>query len=213
MFVYYTLKKVKEEYKNNKFKTTAPNWDETFDLPDRSYNISQIQNYFEFIMKKHETITDENYPIRIYCNYIKNRIVFKIKTGYKLELSTNETMELLGDGSIIDRDKNSNSLPQLEIFTTVLVNCNIVEKQYQQANKVIYSFISDKSFGQLISIHPSSLIKLKTTISIHPSFLIRLKTTDSEFNFIEVWLTDQNNKPLESEDIVNITLIIGPSSL
>ena len=213
MFVYYTLKKVKEEYKNNKFKTTAPNWDETFDLPDRSYNISQIQNYFEFIMKKHETITDENYPIRIYCNYIKNRIVFKIKTGYKLELSTNETMELLGDGSIIDRDKNSNSLSQLEIFTTVLVNCNIVEKQYQQANKVIYSFISDKSFGQLISIHPSSLIKLKTTISIHPSFLIRLKTTDSEFNFIEVWLTDQNNKPLESEDIVNITLIIGPSSL
>ena len=172
MFVYYTLKKVKEEYKNNKFKTTAPNWDETFDLPDRSYNISQIQNYFEFIMKKHETITDENYPIRIYCNYIKNRIVFKIKTGYKLELSTNETMELLGDGSIIDRDKNSNSLPQLEIFTTVLVSCNIVEKQYQQANKVIYSFISDKSFGQLISIHPSSLIKLKTTISIHPSFLI-----------------------------------------
>ena len=93
-------------------------------LIDGSYNINQIQDYFEFIIKKHETITDENSPVKIYSNNIKNRIVFKIKTGYKLELLTNETMKLLGDGPIID--KNSTNLPQLEIVIAVLVHCNIV---------------------------------------------------------------------------------------
>ena len=92
MSVYYTWKNVQSEYKNNKFKITAPTWDETFDLPDESYNIQQIQDYFESIMKKYETITDDNFPIRIYSNNNKNRIVFKIKTGYKLELLKNETM-------------------------------------------------------------------------------------------------------------------------
>ena len=105
MSVYYTWKNVKSEYNNNKFKITAPAWDETFDLPDGSYNINLIQDYFEFMIKKHETITDDNFPIRIYSNNIKNRIVFKIKTGYKLELLTNETMKLLGNGSMIDKIK------------------------------------------------------------------------------------------------------------
>ena len=74
----------------------APIWNETFDLPDGSYLISDIQDYFEFIIKKYETITDENSPIKIYINKLKNRIVSKIKTGYKLELLTEETMKLLG---------------------------------------------------------------------------------------------------------------------
>ena len=71
MSVYYTWKNVKSEYSNNKFKTTGPTWDKTFDLPDGSYSIQQIQDYLEFIMKSHETITDENYPIKIYKNDIK----------------------------------------------------------------------------------------------------------------------------------------------
>ena len=170
MSIYYTWKSVKSEYNNNKFKITAPTWDETFDLPDGSYNIQQIQDYFEFIMKKHGTITDENFLIRIYSNNIKNRIVFKIKTGYKLELLTNKTMPLLGDGPITDKDKNSTNLSQLKIVTTVLVHCNIVQNNCQQASKLLYTFVPDKTLGQLISIHPSSLIKLKTA--------------DSEFNFI-----------------------------
>ena len=116
--------------------------------------------------------------------------MFKIKTGYKLELLVNETMKLLGDGPIIDQNKYSTNLPQPEIVTTVLVHCNIVQNNYQQASKVLHIFVPDKSFGQLISIHPSSFIELKTT--------------DVEFNFIEVWLTDQNNKPLEIEGNVNI---------
>ena len=71
------------------------------------------------------------YTIRIYKNNIKNRIVLKIKTGYKLELLANETMKLLSDGTIIDQNKYSTNLPQLEIVTTVLVHCNIVKNNYQ----------------------------------------------------------------------------------
>ena len=83
--IYYTWKNIKSEYSNNKFKILAPTWNNTFDLPDGSYSISDIQDYFEFIIKKHETLT-ENPPVQIYLNNIKNRIAFKIKTGHKLEL-------------------------------------------------------------------------------------------------------------------------------
>ena len=82
--IYYTWKNVKSTYNNNKLKISAPTWNETFDLPDGSYNISEIQDYIEYIIKKHETI-GENEPILIYANTINNRIVFKIKSGYKLE--------------------------------------------------------------------------------------------------------------------------------
>ena len=67
---------------------------DTFDLPDGSYSIADIQDYFEFIIKKHKILT-ENPPVQIYPNKIKNRIVFKIKTGYKLNSLTPETMRLL----------------------------------------------------------------------------------------------------------------------
>ena len=93
--IYYTWKKIKSTYNNNKFKISAPTWNDTFDLPDGSYSIAYIQDYFEFVIKKHETLT-ENPPVQIYPNKIKNRIVFKLKTGYKLELLTPETVRLLG---------------------------------------------------------------------------------------------------------------------
>ena len=78
--IYYTWKNIKSEYNNNKFKIFASTWNETFDLPDGSYSIADIQDYFEFIIKKHETLT-ENPSVQIYVNKIKNRIIFKIKTG------------------------------------------------------------------------------------------------------------------------------------
>ena len=93
--IYYTWKNINSEYNNNKFKISAPTWNYTFDLPEGSYSTDDIQDYFEFIIKKHETL-NEDLPIEIYPNKIKNRIVFKIKTGYKLELLTLETMRLLG---------------------------------------------------------------------------------------------------------------------
>ena len=93
--IYYTWKNIKSKYNNNKFKISAPTWNGTFDLPDGSYSISDIQDYFEFIIKKQENLT-ENPPIQIHPNKIKNRIVFKIKPGYKLELLPLKTTTLLG---------------------------------------------------------------------------------------------------------------------
>ena len=99
-------------------------------MPDGSYNISKIQNYIEYIIKKHETI-GENAPILIYANTINNRIVFKIKTGYKLELLSKETMKLLGSTKdIIDSNKNSENVPRLENVEIVLVHCNLVNNSY-----------------------------------------------------------------------------------
>ena len=193
--IYYTWKNVKSIYKNNKFKISAPTWNETFDLPDGSYNISEIQGYIEYIIKKHETIR-ENAPILIYLNTINYRIVFKIKTGYKLELLSKETMKLLGSTKdIIDSDKNSENVLKLENAEVVLVHCNLVNNAYQQHSKVLFTFVPTKQYGQLISISPHSLVFLKTM--------------NADFSEIDIWFTDQNNNALEIEDNVNISLIIN----
>ena len=134
--IYYTWKNIKSEYNNNNFKIFASTWNETFDLPDGSYTIDDIQDYFEFIIKKHETLTDTP-SIKIYSNKIKNRIVFKIKTGYKLDLLTPETMKLLGStNKVVDKDKNSENAPKIESVEVVLVQCNLVKNECQHASKV-----------------------------------------------------------------------------
>ena len=180
--IYYTWKNIKSEYNNNKFKISAPTWNDTFDLPDGSYSISDIQDYFEFIIKKHETLT-ENPPVQIYPNKIKNRIVFKIKTGYKLELLTPETMKLLGSTKKdVDSDKNSENVPKLESVEVVLVHCNLVKNDYQHTSKVLFSFVPNKQFGQLINISPDSLT-MKNTVN-------------TDFSFVEVWFADQASKAL-----------------
>ena len=92
--IYYTWKNFKSAYSNSKFKISPPTWNDTFDLPDGSYSIVDIQDYFEFIIKKHETLS-ENPSVQIYPHKIKNRIVFKTKLRYKLELLSPETMKLL----------------------------------------------------------------------------------------------------------------------
>ena len=183
--IYYTWKNVKSTYNNNKFKISAPTWTETFDLPDGLYNISEIQDYIEYIIKKHETI-GENAPILIYANTINNRIVFKIKSGYKLELLSKETMKLLGSTTdTIDAEKNSENVPKLENVEVVLVHCNLVNNAYQQHSRVLFTFV--------------------------PHSLVFLKTMNTDFSEIEIWFTDQNNNALEIEDNVNISLIINTS--
>ena len=105
-------------------------------------------------------------------------------------------MKLLGSTTKNgDEDKDGEDIPKLESVEVVLVHCNLVNNTYQQASKVLFTFVPNKQFGQLITISPHSLTMLKTT--------------NSEFPFIQVWFTDQNNRPLEIEDSVNITLIIG----
>ena len=101
----------------------------------------------------------KNAPILIYANTINNRIVFKIKSGYKLELLSKETMKLLGSTKdIIEADKNSENVPKLENVEVVLVHCNLVNNSYQQASTVLFTFVPTNQYGQLISISPKSLI-------------------------------------------------------
>ena len=193
--IYYTWKNIKSEYNNNKFKILAPTWDDTFDLFDGSYSISNIWGYFEFIIKKHKTLT-ENLPVQIYPNKIKNRIAFKTKTGYKLELLTPETIKLLGSAKKdVDKDIDGEIVPKLESVEVFLVHCNLVKNDYQHTSKVLFSFVPNKQFGQLINISPHSLTMMNTV--------------NTEFSFVEVWFTDQASKALENEDNVNLTLIIG----
>ena len=85
--------------------------------------------------------------------------MFKIKTGYKLELLSKEAMKLLGSTKdTIDADKNSENTPELENVEAVLVPCNLVNNSYQQALRVLFIFVPNKQYGQLISISPNSLI-------------------------------------------------------
>ena len=128
-------------------------------------------------------------------NKIENRITFKIKNGYSLELLTKETMKLLGSTkNKITKDKNGENVPHLEITEVVLVHCNIVNNDYQQDSRVLYTFVPNKSFGSLLDISPSNHIFLKTF--------------NSEYDEIVVWFTDQNSKPLEIEDRINLAMVI-----
>ena len=148
--IYYTWKNIKSEH-NKKFKILAPTWNDTFDLPDGPYSISDIQDYFEFIIKKHQTLT-ENPPVQIFPNKIKNKIVFKIKTGYKLELLPPETMKLLeSTKKDVEKDKDGQIVPKLEFVEVVSVHCNLFHNDYQHTSKVLFSFVQ---FRQLINFSP-----------------------------------------------------------
>ena len=164
-------------------------------MPDGSYSISVIQDYFEYILRKHGEKID-NPSIGIYVNKIENRITFKIKTGYYLELLTPKTMKLLGSTkSMMTKDKKGENVPHLEINEIVLIHCIIVNNDYQHDSRVLYTFIPNKSFDQLLDISPRNFIFLKTF--------------NSEFSYIEVLFTDQSSNPPEIEDKINITLVIN----
>ena len=171
--IYYTWKNIKSKYNDNKLKILSPTWNDTFYLPDGSYPISDIQDYFEFIIKKHETLT-ENSPVQIYPGTIK----------------------LLGSTKKdVGKDKGGETVLKLESVEVVLVHCNIVKNDYRHTSKVLFSFVLNKQFGQLINISPHSLTMMNTV--------------NTEFSFVEVWFTDQSSKALEIEDNINLTLIIG----
>ena len=128
-------------------------------------------------------------------NKIENRITFKIKNGYSLELLTPEIMKLIGSTkSKITRDKNDENVLHLAITEVGLVHCNIVNNDYQQDSRVFYTFVLNKPFSSLLEISPTNHIFLKTF--------------NSEYDKIRVWFTDQNNQPLEIEDRINLTMVI-----
>ena len=139
--IYYTQKNIKSEYNNNKFKISVPTGNDTIDLPDGSYSISDIQDNFEFVIKKHEILT-ENPPTQIHPNKTKNRIVFKINTDYKLELLTPKTMKLLGSTKkmliqikIVKMYQNQNLL---KLFQCIVIQSEMIINTHQKFYLVLF---------------------------------------------------------------------------
>ena len=153
---------------NNKCKLSTPTQINQFELPNGSYSVLDNEDYFAHILKKHGENID-NLTIRTYANKIKNRITFKIKNGYNLTLLTSETMQLLwSTENKITKDENVESVPHLETTEVLLVYCNIVNNDYQQNSRALYTFIPNKLF-------------------------FPLKTSNSEFQAIKVWVKDRNS--------------------
>ena len=126
-------------------------------MPDGSFFISIIQDYFEYILKKHGKNFDKT-SVKIYLNKIENRITFKIKNGYSLELLIPETMKLLGSTeNKITEDKNGENVPYLEITEVVLVHSNTVNNDYQQDSRVLYMSFPNKSFSGLLKLSPANI--------------------------------------------------------
>ena len=147
-------------------------------MPDGSYSIPDIQDYFKYILKKHGENVD-NPSIIIYINKIENRISFKIKNGYFLELLTPETMKLLGSTeSKITKDKKGENVPLLEIVELVLVHCNLVNNDYQQDLRILYTFVLNKTFGSLLEISPANHVFLKTFNSEFRDYALQIKKVD-----------------------------------
>ena len=190
--IHYAWKNIKKFCKNHEFKISAPTWIDKLELPDGSYSVSYIQDYFEYIFRKHGEKTD-NPSEMIYVNKIENRITFKIKTGYYLTLETMRLLESTKNEIIIV--ECAEKVPTLEITEAVLVHCNTVNNYYWQDWRVLYTFAPNKSFGQLLDILLKNFIFLKT-------FLKRIF-------IIELWFTDQSSKLRGIEGKVNITLIIN----
>ena len=135
--IYCTWKNIKKSHNSNKFKISTPTWNEEVELPDGSYSISIIQDYFEYIFKKHEEKT-LNPSTMIYINIIENTFTFKIKTESYLELLLPETMKLLGSTkSKITKDKDGENVPNLEVTEVVLVKYNCQQKS--KSSVYIYS--------------------------------------------------------------------------
>ena len=140
------------------------------------YSVSDIQDYFDYILENYGKNTD--YPsIRKCVNKVENRITFK--TGYSIELLTPETIKLLGSTeNKITKDKNGENVPHLEITEVVLVHFNIVNNDYQQDSRVLYAFVPNKPFGSLLEISPANhifLITFNSEISEHWSMGYRSK--------------------------------------
>ena len=149
-------------------------WNEKSELPDGSYAVSDIQDCFEHFLKKYG---EKSYKpsVHIYVNKTENRVTFKIKDGYSIELLTPVTTKLLGSTeNKVTKDKNGENIPHfhLEITEVALVHCNIAKNDYQQNSRVLYTFVPKKPFGSLLEISPRNHIFLKTFNSEYDEIIV-----------------------------------------
>ena len=151
--------------------------------------MSDIHDYIKYQVEKHRELFT-NSSIHIYINSINNRLVFKIKDGYKLELQMPEAMKLSGfTKKLTGKTKNGENVPSLEVFEGVLVQCNLADNQYRQKVDVLYIFPPNKSYAYLSNVEPSNLVFLKTY--------------NTEFDEIIITFTDQSERLLVNRLLIN----------
>ena len=208
--IYYSWKNISSELKNNKLIIGYDDSDQEWTVPivDGSYSAKTISDYiFGSIEENRDRDKDSFWNnakkrgdepseiFKLYHDKIRNRTAYVIKNKYYIKLPTKEIRHLLG----ISKEKIEGSdygdlVPQIEPVTAVLVNCNIVDNEYQRNSKLLYSFVPDKPFGSLLHIEPKSEIFAKTFAG--------------GFYDINVWFTDQNGNDLKIEDAISLTLVI-----
>ena len=194
--LYYTWRNIKASYNNNTFSYTRYSEVFTFQIPDGSYSIRDINNYIHFVMRNnnHEN-PDGSYSINVYANYIYNRVTISVGTDYQVNKSTLMTTLGFDDTQLpISNDEiHAKLVAKMERVDSVLVHCNIVQNQYQQDSSLIYSFTPNASYGSLLHVAPN-----------FPQW--REARKNAEVTSIDVRFTDQLYRPLEIEDSVLVEL-------
>ena len=200
--MYYSWPNIKSSYGNNtfKYKRTTDNKEFEVKIPDGSYEIRDINKYLHYVMKNNgeKPDDDKKFPIEIYANPIYQRVTIVVKDKYILQLPVDGLGKVLGFTKAAqvgdkhvqigpDVDVHGDVIPLIERVESVSVHCNLVDNRYQLDNSLVYSFTPDKSFGHLLNIKP------------HFPFW-RNTRNHTNINEIEVWFTDQDNKPLDIED-------------
>ena len=183
--IYYTWINIKKLYKTINLKYQEQHGIKSLNCQMALFHIN-IHNYFECIIKKHETLTDKQ-PVQIYFSKIEDKFTFKIESAYYPQLLTPETMKQVeSTEQKITKGKNGENVPHLENIEAVLFQCKIVNNKCQHDSCVLSAFVPNKPFGELLNI--TSINHIYTKI---------------------LWFTDQNSKPKEIEDRINLTSVIN----
>ena len=151
LFIYYTLKNIRKQYKINKLKIIALTWNDEFKLPDGFYSVLDIQDYIEYIIKKYETLTTVP-PIHA-----------RITNAWTNQLFAS-TVKLI--------DKTGEKVQSLEVAEVVLVQCNLTDNQCQKKSEALYTFTQNKSCACLLNVEPSNLVFLKTCNTVFDETII-----------------------------------------
>ena len=199
--IYYTWRNIKASYGNNtaSYRHIPSNKTHTVTIPDGSYSIDDLSNYIHFTMVRDGYAKSFNTPsgIRIYANPVFNRVTISVNEEFELNLGKGLAYLLGFDVSqlpLTNTEVNRALKPSTERVHNVILNCNLAQNDYNYTSNALYTFTPDQSFGALLSIKPN--------------YPIWTSCRNASFNNIEVWFTDQDNRPLEIEDNVIVTLHI-----
>lgn len=199
--LYYTWRNIKAIYNNNVFsyKHLPSSKTHTIKIPDGSYEISDINNYIRFTMIQngYNKDVDDKFGINIYANPVFNRVTISVNDEFELNLDE-------GLAEFLGFDKSQLPITNTEVYGAlkastervhnVMINCNLAQNNYDYTSNALYIFTPDQSFG--------------TLLSVKPNYPIWTSCRNASFDYIEVWFTDQDNRPLEIEDNVTVTLHI-----